>query len=260
MKKSAIALAVLALAGGAAFAAQRRGAAPADEGQGAPAEPVSLGLFDAGQPWYFGDHTDDRRYSLPAIDTTAADAWAVHNQAETAANTQAMTYTPQPVPGANLAAMREAIAAAEGTANQGDPYRVCYGYKHSIRSLADHPAVTGEWRGEPLSDAMCAGAGFGPGCVSTAAGKYQIIKPTWLACKLALRLPDFSPASQDRACAWLIERRGAMPDLVAGRFAAAVTKIRKEWASLPAAGYGQGERSMEWLAARFEQAGGVVTA
>ena len=258
MRRTAITLAVLALAGGAAYAAQRRDAAAADEGQGAPAEPVALG--DAGQPWYFGDHTDDRRYSLPAIDTTPADGWAAHNQAETAANTQAMTYTPQPVPGANLAAMREAIAAAEGTANQGDPYRVCYGYKHTIRSLADHPAVTGEWRGERLSDAMCAGAGFGPGCVSSAAGKYQIIKPTWLQAKAALKLTDFGPDSQDRACAWLIERRGAMPDLVAGRFSAAVTKIRKEWASLPAAGYGQGERSLEWLTARFEQAGGVVSA
>ncbi len=99
-----------------------------------------------------------------------------------------------------------------------------------------------------------------PGCVSTAAGKYQINKPTWLRCQKALGLRDFSPASQDLACAWLIEDKGAMPDLLAGRFGAAVTKIRKVWASLPAAGYGQGERSLAWLTAKFEQAGGVVTA
>ena len=255
MKKIAIAFAVLALAGGAAFAAQRRAGA-SDEAPSA--EPINLG--DAGQPWYRPDRANDATYSLPTVNTVQPTEWAAHNQAETAAKEDAMAYVPQPNQAGNLKAMQEAIAAAEGTANQGDPFRVCFGYKHTIRSLADHPAVTGEWRGEPLSDAICAGAGFGPGCVSTAAGKYQIIKPTWLACKLALRLPDFSPASQDRACAWLIERRGAMPDLVAGRFAAAVKKMRKEWASLPAAGYGQGERSLEWLAARFEQAGGVVTA
>ena len=256
MNRTAIALAILALAGGAAYAAQSRNTAPQD-GPGAAPEPDSLG--DAGQPWYRVDPADDRTHILLSVSDTSAEDWAAHNQSETAAQEHAMAYTPQPTPTGNLAALREAIAAAEGTASQGDPYRVCYAYRHTIRSFADHPAVTREWRGEALSDAMCAGAGLGPGCVSTAAGKYQLIKRTWLECKLALKLPDFGPESQDRACNYLIERRGAMPDVVAGRFAAAVGKLRKEWASLPGAGYGQGERSLPWLVARFEQAGGVVT-
>ena len=246
MKKHAIALAALALVGGAVFAAQRRDAA-------APVPPD-----DNGQSWFDGGYLG--AFRLPAVDTTPAEDWTAQNETETAVKEQSMIYTPQPTPGGNLAAIREAIAFAEGTATQGDPYRVCFGYRHTIRSLADHPAVTGEWAGEPLSDSICAAAGYGPGCVSTAAGKYQIKKSTWLGCKSALKLPDFSPASQDRACAYLIEQRGAMPDVVAGRFADAVTKIRKEWASLPGAGYGQGERSIAWLTAKFEQAGGVVTA
>lgn len=252
MTKQVIALALLALAGGTAFAAQTR--RTTDAGQGS--EPVPVG--DNGQSWFDGG--DLGVFRLPVANDAAVESWTAQNQSETAEREQAMTYTPQPTPAGNLAAIREAIAFAEGTATQGDPYRVCFGYRYTIRSLADHPAVTGEWRGEPLSDAMCAGAGYGPGCVSTAAGKYQIKKSTWLGCKSALKLPDFSPASQDRACAYLIEQRGAMADVVAGRFTAAVTKMRKEWASLPGAGYGQGERSIAWLTAKFEQAGGVVIA
>lgn len=175
---------------------------------------------------------------------------------ETEYNTMPLTMPPY-LP-TQIAAMQQAIKKSEGTADQGDPYRVCFAYRHTIVSFSDHPAVTGEWRGETLSDAMCAGAGFGPGCVSTAAGAYQIIKPTWLRLKSKLSLPDFGPASQDAAAAELLRERGAIARLEVGDFPGAVSKARKEWASLPGAGYGQGERSIEWLTARFTEAGGVL--
>lgn len=158
----------------------------------------------------------------------------------------------------NVAAFLDLIAYSEGTKSAPDSYRVCFGYRHTIKSLDDHPANTGEWKGEKLSDGMCAGAGLGPGCVSTAAGRYQLIKPTWNACKRALSLPDFSPASQDAAAVYLIRQRGAIDDVRAGRVADAVAKCRKEWASLPGAGYGQAERRLSSLVAAFEGAGGVL--
>lgn len=158
----------------------------------------------------------------------------------------------------NVAAYLDLIAWSEGTAGRGDGYRICYGYRHTIRDLSDHPAVTGEWKGEKLSDAMCKGAGLGPGCVSTAAGRYQLIRPTWLACKRALGLPDFSPTSQDAAAVYLIRQRGAIDDVRAGRVAEAVDKCRREWASLPGAGYGQGERKLSQLVAAYQDAGGVL--
>lgn len=164
----------------------------------------------------------------------------------------------QDMSASNVTAFLAMIAGSEGTRHAVDPYRVCYGYRHTIRDLSDHPAITGEWKGEKLSDAMCAGAGLGPGCVSTAAGRYQMIKPTWLACKRALSLPDFSAASQDAAAVYLIRQRGAIDDVRAGRVAEAVGKCRKEWASLPGAGYGQGERRLSSLVAAFEGAGGVL--
>ncbi|MDP1740082.1 glycoside hydrolase family 104 protein [Polaromonas sp.] len=198
----------------------------------------------------------------PVYDSGAAgwidtfDNWAQQLYAETEINAMPLTM---PINlQANIAAMQSAIASAEGTAEQPDPYRVCYGYKHLIQSFADHPKATKEWGGETLSDTMCAAAGFGPGCVSTAAGKYQITFTTWTRIKKKLGLPDFSPASQDAAAAELLKERGATSKLAIGDFAGAVAAARKEWASLPGAGYAQPEKSLAWLTARFTEAGGVL--
>ena len=158
----------------------------------------------------------------------------------------------------NIEAFLSAIARAEGTDKGADPYRVCFGYKYTIKDLRDHPTVTGEWMGEKLSDAHCNGAGLGPGCVSTAAGRYQMLKRTWLGLKSQLKLPDFSAASQDAACIELIRQQGALSLVEQGKFIEAVAKVRKVWASLPGAGYGQGERSLAWLQAAYTQAGGTL--
>jgi muramidase (phage lysozyme) len=72
----------------------------------------------------------------------------------------------------------------------------------------------------------------------------------------ALGLPDFSPASQDRAALYLVEKRGALEDVKAGRLAQAVSKCRNEWASLPGNYARQGQRSLEQLAAWYQSAGG----
>ena len=47
----------------------------------------------------------------------------------------------------NLSAALEVIKLAEGTDRGSDPYRVCFGFGHTIRDLSEHPAITGEWRG-----------------------------------------------------------------------------------------------------------------
>lgn len=156
----------------------------------------------------------------------------------------------------NLAAFLAMIKFAEGTDRRSDPYRVCYGYAHTIRDLSDHPAVTGEWRGEKLPDGMCRAAGYGPGCVSTAAGAYQINRPTWLPLKRRLGLADFGPSSQDAAAVELIRQRGALNDVYAGRLADAVEKVAKVWASLPGAGYDQPERKLASLVTAYQAAGG----
>jgi muramidase (phage lysozyme) len=165
---------------------------------------------------------------------------------------------------ANVRAFREAIAWAEGTLKHPDPYRVCYIYKHTVQSFDQHPAQRGasrvrEWGGEPLTDRQCAGVGLEPGCVSTAAGKYQIILPTWVQAQNALGLPDFGPESQDRAAEYLIQRRGALELVRQGRFTEAVDRCKKEWASLPGAGYdGQAMRREADLVLAYQSAGGML--
>lgn len=235
MDKKAIVAGVLLLAvGGVALAAMRRGALIVEAGATGPES------WDQSTPGW----------------VQTIDQWTAQAYAEIGADSMTTQNTPQA--STNIAAMQETIAQAEGTAQTGDPYRVCYGYSHTIQSFADHPAILGEWSGVRLSDSQCAGAGLGPGCVSTAAGKYQITRTTWRRIKAKLGLPDFSPASQDAACVELLRERGALRPLEDGRFADAVYAARKEWASLAGAGYGQGERSIEWLTAQFQAAGGVL--
>ena len=159
----------------------------------------------------------------------------------------------------NMQAVQAMVMRAEGTANQPDPFRVCYGYKHTIFNLTEHPAVSGEWKGEKLSATQCKGAGFGPGCVSTAAGAFQINKPTWLEAKRALSLPDFTEASQRKAFAWIVGQQGATSAVERGDIQSVIKLIAKRWASLAGAGYaGQQERSLGTLIAYYQDAGGAM--
>ena len=164
----------------------------------------------------------------------------------------------------NVSAFLRTIVFAEGTSRDPfgkvlNPYRVCYGYKHSIEDLSDHPAVTGEWKGERLPPAMCKRAGYSSGiCYSSAAGAYQIIRPTWVVVKKRLGLPDFSPDSQDAAAVELIRSRGALDDVIQGRFDAAVKKCSAEWASLPGNLAGQPQRRRDDLLTAYRDAGGSV--
>ena len=159
---------------------------------------------------------------------------------------------------ANVRAFLDLVKRCEGTAGAADPYRVCYAYRHTIQSLSDHPAVTGEWRGETLSNAMCAASGFGPGCVSTAAGAYQFIKPTWQTLKAQIRASDFGPGSQDAAAIQLLKNIGAYDRIRAGDLSGAVARASGQWASLPGSKAGQGGKSMSQVVAMFAAAGGAV--
>lgn len=144
----------------------------------------------------------------------------------------------------NVSAMLATIRHAEGTLG-ANGYRMLFGGE-LFESFADHPrkVVVRLSRGRPLK--------------STAAGAYQILARTWDGLRSALQLPDFGPRSQDLAAVELIRRRGALELLRAGRFDAALERMRREWASLPGAGYGQPEKSRTELAAVYMTAGGVI--
>ena len=96
------------------------------------------------------------------------------------------------------------------------------------------------------------------GIKSTAAGRYQVLAKFYDAYKKQLRLPDFSPASQDAIAMQLIRECKATADIEAGRVADAIHKCRSRWASLPGAGYGQHEQKLDKLIQVYKSAGGTV--
>lgn len=176
------------------------------------------------------DDEDDPDYEAPDLIDQASALWNDITEGGE------MTYQEQQ----NVAAFLQTVRVSEGTAGS-DGYSILVGGGH-FDSFADHPRQL----------VYLPNLGIN----SSAAGAYQILRRTWDGVRAKLGLTDFSPASQDRAAVELIRQRGALADVRAGRFAAAVDKCRKEWASLPGAGYGQRENSLAVLQDAYLSAGG----
>ena len=70
---------------------------------------------------------------------------------------------------------------------------------------------------------------------------------TWAGVQKKLGLEDFGPRSQDLGALELIRQRGALNDVLNGDFGAAISKLGKEWASLPSSTYPQHKRSAAWV-------------
>lgn len=142
---------------------------------------------------------------------------------------------------ANVQAMLRVIRNGEGTADAGGYSRLFGGGQFS--GFADHPRITVRRSGYS----------------STAAGAYQMLSSTWDETAAMMNLPDFSPRSQDLAAVGRIAARNALPDVLAGRFAQAIAKINREWASLPGSPYGQPTVSMNQALNIFLAYGGQDT-
>lgn len=160
-----------------------------------------------------------------------------------------MIETPTVNDDRNLRAFLYMIRAAEHEPRFSDGER--YGLFYSsipFTDYSDHPAITGEVQPVRLPDRFCKPAGFNPPCYSTAAGAYQIIRPTWQRVRAAgswgPRLPDFSPASQDEAARRLLIEARALPLIERGEIAEAIGKVSRIWASLPGSTAQQGAHSL----------------
>lgn len=139
----------------------------------------------------------------------------------------------------NVQAMLRVIRTGEGTADAGGYSRLFGGGTFS--GYADHPRqkIT-KW-----------------GLTSTAAGAYQFLASSWDETKRTMGLVDFSPASQDLAALGRLAARGALDDVVAGRFTSAIKKINREWASLPGSPYGQRTMQFSSALAIYQGTGGL---
>jgi muramidase (phage lysozyme) len=149
----------------------------------------------------------------------------------------------------NLSAFLSMVAACEGT---GDCYNALFGYTPSntrvfSNNYATHPNVK-----MPFTQTD------GTQNYSTAAGRYQILYPTFKALSTKLGTTDFSPATQDAMASELIAEDGAMSDVKNGDLQSAIDKCSRTWASLPASTYPQPMRSMAFAVAAFQSAGGQL--
>lgn len=141
----------------------------------------------------------------------------------------------------NVRAMLAVIRKGEGTSDSNGYKRIFGGQLFS--SFADHPRITVKKNGY----------------TSTAAGAYQFLTKTWDETKRIMHLADFTPAAQDLAALGRIAARGALDDVIAGRFTLAINKLGKEWASLPNSPYGQPTQTMQGAQAVYLASNGTIT-
>lgn len=148
---------------------------------------------------------------------------------------------------ANLAAFLDMLAYSEGTstvAGSDNGYNVIVGGT-LLEDYADHPRKV-VWL--PRYKIR-----------SSAAGRYQFLARTWDDLAKRLRLPDFTPDSQDLAAVELIRGRRAVELIHQGRIAEAIDRCCKIWASLPGAGYGQREHKLETLLDVYVRGAGTLS-
>lgn len=150
----------------------------------------------------------------------------------------------KPSPADNLRAFMDVIGYAEGTSRLGDNgYNVIVGgslfhdYSCHPNVLVDLPRL---------------------GIKSTAAGRYQILHRYWQHYKNQLKLPDFSPDSQDKYVVQQLRERRALQDVEAGRISVAIEKCKNIWASFPSSPYGQPTKDLKELLKVYVDSGGYL--
>lgn len=138
---------------------------------------------------------------------------------------QAEAYRSNP----NVQAFLNAIAESEGTTKYG--YATAFG-GGKLPSLADHPRKMVGFRETA-----------GRTNKTSAAGRYQFLGRTWDEMASKLNLTDFGPVSQDLAAIALLDRAGALQDVLNGNLQQAAKKSGSTWASLPSSPYAQPKKS-----------------
>jgi len=127
------------------------------------------------------------------------------------------------------------IRAAEGTARYTDPYSVGFGGKQ-IGDLSQHPGTL-----SAFSD------NSGNRKKTSAAGAYQFLNRSWGDMSRNLGLNDFGPENQDIAAIGLLDRSGALDNVLAGDVNGFVADANGTWASLPGSPYNQPTKSRSFI-------------
>lgn len=156
----------------------------------------------------------------------------------------------------NIAPFLTMLSVSEGTSTS--PATKCKGYDVIVTGKDGKAEIFTDFSAHPFAGGRPAKQLNSAGLKSTASGRYQHLVKHWEHYKKLLNLPDFGPESQDKWAIQLIKECRALDDVKAGRIELAINKCRNIWASLPGAGYGQPERSLEFLLDTYRRAGGVL--
>ena len=150
----------------------------------------------------------------------------------------------------NVKAFLMMIRHAEGTSAE-DGYQYLFGCtlrnKITFNNFSTHPNRRAKYTNKA-----------GKEIISTAAGAYQILYPTWKALCAQLGVSDFSPATQDLMAVALLSGANCLQKIMDGNLAYGLDKARKIWASLPGAGADQPERSYADVSKWYADAGGEM--
>lgn len=152
----------------------------------------------------------------------------------------------------NRAAFLACLRYAEGTKSE-EGYRALFGWRpgngKTFDSFDGHPRQFFNYTNLAGNTVR-----------TSAAGAYQITATTCDALNRSYpgQFSGFWPETQDAMALMLIKERGALADVDAGRFATAINKVRKVWASLPGSNVDQPTRSYSNVAAAYTQAGGII--
>ncbi len=157
----------------------------------------------------------------------------------------------------NVPRFLDLVGRSEGTSTdrltRNDGYDV-------IVSGVDGPEVFTDFSDHPFAKGRAPkiirpATGTIPKLVSTASGRYQVLCRYFEVYKSELKLPDFSPLSQDLVAIQQIKERrdsnlvSAYTHVVNGDIETAISLCCNVWASLPGNTYGQGGHSMTALMA-----------
>jgi len=240
------------------------------------------------EPWDQHESINPDRFSYDNTDSqnTATNTFGTANITYNRSPTDTPPQKTGDIPTDNIAAFLWTIRRAEGTAskngyrtqytgatfdvdNQGLPSGVTAptgnqtykGVSRGIYGSNSYSYVDGAWVNNSYKFKDHPRVVLGPPRLrSSAAGAYQFMPDTWDKCAKVCKLPDFSPASQDKACIYLIQSVNALDDVRNGQFSRAAYKVRHIWASFAGAGYGQPEKPLSVLSQYFQEGGGTKVA
>ena len=109
----------------------------------------------------------------------------------------------------------------------------------SVISDTESPSYDLMNGGQRITDYAAHPGFIGADGTTTATGRYQIVRDTWNRAAMALGLTDFSPASQDRAAAWIAEAdyrtnagRDLARDIADGNYASIRRNLATTWEGL----------------------------